>query len=81
MEAHSRSPRGARPRVPASIDPKALTLEFMAPAEFKAAFVNRADREFVEVEVLDPDTPPVPGQPPPTKTELKIIKRHSPRNS
>ena len=61
-------------RVPASIDPKALTLEFMAPVEFKAAFVNRTDKEFVEVEVLDPDTPVVPGHPPPTKTELKIIK-------
>jgi hypothetical protein len=61
-------------KVPASIDPQALTLEFMSPAEFKQAFVNRAELEFVEVQVLDPDTPPVPGHPPPTRGELKIIK-------
>ena len=46
-------------QVPASIDAKALTLEFMSPAEFKAAFVNRTEYEFVELQVLDPDTPPI----------------------
>ena len=61
-------------QVPASIDPNARTLEFMAPAEFKAAFVNRTDMEFLEVEVLDPDTPAIPGHPPPTRLELKIVK-------
>jgi hypothetical protein len=62
-------------QVPASIDPKAVTLEFMSPAEFKQAFVNRVVYEAVEFQVIDRDAPRIEGEAPPTRAELKIVKR------
>ena len=61
--------------VPASIDPKALTLEFMAPAEFRNAFVNTGEEHWVEVEVLDKKATQVEGEPPITKKEVRKVKR------
>jgi hypothetical protein len=60
--------------VPASIDKNALTLEFMAPAEFRTAFINTGEEEWVEVEVLDKRATQIPGQPPVTRMEVKKVK-------
>jgi hypothetical protein len=63
-------------KVPATIDPDALTLEFMANEEFLKAFINTAEDVFIESEVIDKDAPePAEGEPYTMKKKVVVVSQ------